>query len=183
MTNDYLQIRSSGSSSGDILTVGSSGFVGIGTTKPQSIFVVNDASGNGGTLVKLTTASTGNTGGYLELTAGPRTVRFGTDAYIGPHFGSTTTGGFMFLDNNSVSPMVALSPADNSLDIGTTTYRFRDLQFMTGTFGTRLGVGATSALFAFNVSGSMNLTGTIFAAGTTGTGTRFMSKPMERHFW
>ncbi|MCL4374504.1 hypothetical protein M1523_01445 [Patescibacteria group bacterium] len=127
--------------------------VGIGTTTASNLLTVHDPTGAGGTLVKIDTSASGTTGGYLELTAATRTVRLGADSLIGPHFGSTTTGGLMFLDNFSISPMLALSPNNGSIDLGTGSYRFGTLYNTNANVSTALGVGYDPSSLSGGVAG------------------------------
>lgn len=116
--------------------------LGIGTKIPAYKLDVN-AGATSGIIQRLSTSATA---GYLTLTAGTRTVRFGADADIGPHFGSTVKGGFAFLDDFSTIPLRGLAVDNGNNNFGSSSYRFATF------FGKQVNVNGTGAnYFAGNI--------------------------------
>jgi hypothetical protein len=80
-TSDYFQIRSSGASAGDILTVNSSGRVGIGTTAPDSNYKLTTVGG--GVKAKGSTADSTGFALYSENSSSAPLLAVRNDGNVG----------------------------------------------------------------------------------------------------
>ena len=164
LTSPAIQALVGNNGATTALTILNNGNVGIGTTSPGAKLEV-DAGGFGGTIANLTTS---HSNGYLTLTANTRTVRFGADGGIGPHFGSVTTGGLAFLDAHQMIPLSGLAVSDGTEDIGRSDIRWGTLYALQGEFsGTgdnyftgNVGIGTQAPLSKLGVLGNLSVGGT-----------------------
>src|SRR3989344_4489268 len=168
-SSDYFQIGTNGSTNGDVLTINSSGKVGIGTTSPSNLLSVHGngyISGTGFFGGAITATSTMNISGAITSTA--------SGANTFPYASSTalTVSGTGFFDTASTTNLTVSSLLSGRIPYITTAGSFADSSGLTwNNSASRLTAtyASTTAISGTNIDfGTLTLTNALgIASGGT----------------
>lgn len=175
--DSYLEVRTSGATAGDILTINSSGNVGIGTTSPLSRLSVRHSASSGLSVMDVAnTSASGISGVDFYSNTGVLEGGFGYGNASSPFYADA-----VFLD--ALTNKLVLSASSQNVEIlGTASGASPTAVFTpaglvgiaSSTPGTLFSIGGvanfTTATSTFHSSGGLNLTGGCYAVNGTCVG-------------